>query len=62
MQNAYKFACKQGFEGITIQELKLHGRKICDGVVISPYSWVKSFANDPSTLFTWWTTGSVAQS
>ena len=37
---------------LTLQELKLHGRKICDGVAISRYPWAKSFANHLGTFLT----------
>ena len=34
----------------TLQELKIWGSKVCNSVVFSWYSWVKSFVNDISTF------------
>ena len=46
---------------IALQELKLHGTKIQNGVVFSRYLWVKSFANDPSIFLPNVISGCLAQ-
>ena len=50
-----------GVEWYTLQELKLQGIKIRDGIVFSRYSLAKCFANDLRFLFPWMG-GCIAQS
>ena len=49
------------FHSYTLQELKLHGTKIRNGVVFSRYLWVKSFVNDPSIFLPKVISGCLAQ-